>query len=837
MAQDFFALCIAFALARPLACRLVGMAPKAASKSVLKRPASAGSSALKQAAVRKKPAVDQALAAGSSQAEEDVAMEVRVDPGRNKHDPTVRGSFNDPTLHAWSQVTIPDAEVRSQMLMQLQLSRRDCLGRLGRNHVVDWSSLTLVPDGFAIRFNQPRTFRVAHKWWGHRFEHVVTAPVGSHFVLTCSATAPSNVTSVDMVSTSSAAEPGAPPPVASASSAPLRDSVANISPRAPTAMATVSVHWPRFPARRLAGGHTLESGLGGTPQAYSGGTQLGKGTYGIVHKVSFGGHALAVKAFCREHDVHAWQEASVAEHVRGHPNLVHLLDACLRQSDGTSLLVYRFAGMSLRDALQQHEPSIACVRQLVVQVAQGLAHLHSRWLYHSDVKPANILVEGLDSGSPKAVLADLGGTIEVGPGVLELPDPRTTMWYAAPELLELHRTKASGTSWLKADVWALGIVICDVLDLHFFAADIAKLSDRQARMRQYDALGTVFPGYNDFHVESPVLTLAPEIRGRHGAAFMDCLEQLLTWRVAERPGIATCLAQPWMSSDALRYRHDQASLLAGDRHPWAYISGVMSQEVLSWLVEDFRDIAALRRDSHLESEDGVKTVLSGKLVDQPGSQFLNGLEIKEPLPCARLQAWMRAWKSCNAASLAQLAVTASNSVRMLMKSGKCRKNAQHFLDTPHPSWCLVAGQLHIFEEPGQLEEPSHHDGGASILHMGVTLSGRRRLRCFAAGAEGEYQDMPQMPGSVYLGTLTGCLHQVLHDTPRASSETLQGHSITLMARTSLFPHNRARNMNTFGDSDLVKCLAQAFSEALRDQTWILPSRQQCEQALSLESAS
>ena len=810
------------------------MAPKASRKVVLKRPASAAVPA------RKRPASDAALAPVAAAASAHIveeALPAEPSPARaylrprpvTKHDPKAKGKWDDPTLHQWTQVIVADVEVRSQLQQQLLLSRQDRLGRLGRNHGVNWDTLSLLPQGgFAIQLETPSTFRTAHQWWRHRFMQVCSAPVGQYYVMTGLPNAPTDAVPMQMEATASAWLHGARGSVVARPTASALDFPPG--PPAPVAAAVVAVQWPRYPARRLAGGQTREAGLGGNSAAYSGGELLGEGTFGVVHKVSFGGHNLAVKAFSRENAALAWQEASAAEHVRGHPNVVQLLDACLRQSDGCSLLVYRFHGMSLRDALFEHPPGASSIRSIVGQAAKGLAHLHSHWLYHSDLKPENILCDGLVHGLPRVVLADLGGTVEVGLGQSVFAAPRTTLWYRSPELLRRQST-ASGIVWLKADVWALGIVMCEIVELDFFIVEPRGRPESTLCPLMYYALGAVFPGFDDV-LEEPVLTLPWPLRELHGPAFMDCLEQFLTWNVRDRPDIRTCLRQPWMGTDTLQYRHEPSALIAGDRHDWAYISGVMSQEVLTWLQQDVHRLDDLREASQVEEEDGLKTILSGKLIDQPGSQSLNGLVIKEPLPCAHLAAWLRAWKSHNAGSLAQLAIAGTQAVRLLSRGGRGGKNAEHFLQTPATSWCLVAGQLHIFDKPGDLHEPQHHDGGASILHMGVTLYGRRRVRCFTAGPDGEHEDFPQMPGSVYVGTLTGCLHQVLHDEPRASCEARAGHSVSLMVRTTLFPHNRARNGGPFSDPELVKCLAHAFSEALRDQVWVLPTLRQCQQALA-----
>ena len=61
------------------------------------------------------------------------------------------------------------------------------------------------------------------------------------------------------------------------------------------------------------------------------------------------------------------------------------------------------------------------------------------------------------------------------------------------------------------------------------------------------------------------------------------------------------------------------------------------------------------------------------------------------------------------------------------------KNVQHFLNAPWQEWFLACAELCISKAAladgaGYWEEPCHLDGGASVLHMGMTLYGRRDLR-------------------------------------------------------------------------------------------------------------
>ena len=83
------------------------------------------------------------------------------------------------------------------------------------------------------------------------------------------------------------------------------------------------------------------------------------------------------------------------------------------------------------------------------------------------------------------------------------------------------------------------------------------------------------------------------------------------------------------------------------------------------------------------------------------------------------------------------------------------------------------------------------------------------------------------PGSVYVGQLTGPWHQV-HHVLSAEDELLNipglgPCSVTVMARTALFPYGRARGRGaTPCPTDFFEALAEGLRDALASSSWRLP---------------
>ena len=89
----------------------------------------------------------------------------------------------------------------------------------------------------------------------------------------------------------------------------------------------------------------------------------------------------------------------------------------------------------------------------------------------------------------------------------------------------------------------------------------------------------------------------------------------------------------------------------------------------------------------------------------------------------------------------------------------------------------------------------HFDGGASLLHMGLTLYGRRRMECKLndpsdPGCKQLEDSFVFTPGNVYAGNLCAAEHVVIHESDHDRSAGFEANGqvlkLTAMIRTSLF---------------------------------------------------
>jgi len=146
-----------------------------------------------------------------------------------------------------------------------------------------------------------------------------------------------------------------------------------------------------------------------------------------------------------------------------HPNIVPVLDYGEYEKAPYLVMPY-LPGGTLKQRLVRPLPYLEAL-QLIIPVAQALAHAHQQNIIHRDVKPANILIT--KTGEP--MLSDFGIA-----KLLENEDTREltatgfavgTPEYMAPE-------QGLGKVDERSDIYALGVVLYQMITGHLpFRAD------------------------------------------------------------------------------------------------------------------------------------------------------------------------------------------------------------------------------------------------------------------------------------------------------------------------------------------------------------------------------
>ena len=386
-----------------------------------------------------------------------------------------------------------------------------------------------------------------------------------------------------------------------------------------------------------------------------------------------------------------------------------------------------------------------------------------------------------------------------------------TYWYRSPELYDGSEAYTSAI-----DMWSLGIVLAEVCGQTFF-----KVAE--------DGLQSAYASDGFLRLSSP-WTWPAEVRQLGGQGGQDLLSGLLCFKADDRLSAGQVVRHAFVCPTRFAVV-GTSPVHAGERNEWSILAGTMAVEVLDWLRGDLRtssgldiDFKSARGRKNVKVEKGWKWILGGKMVHSVASGSMCKLNLDELLPLPRVRAFWEAFKKVNHATF-QALHSAAREAANFEANGK-QRNRYHFLEHTFDQWFCNAAELAVTENLGHRPEPVHMDGGASILHAGITLYGHRCLTCQRPGYVP--LDVHNHPGTVYMGVLTGPRHQVKHQHSEADDLLDGKYSVSVMLRTTLFPHDRSRGKETTpAPTDLYYELAGLFTRMLVERPFRLPSLLEC----------
>ena len=224
-----------------------------------------------------------------------------------------------------------------------------------------------------------------------------------------------------------------------------------------------------------------------------------------------------------------------------------------------------------------------------------------------------------------------------------------------------------------------------------------------------------------------------------------------------------------------------------------------------------------------------KVRIGGHLGKSSGTSMIK-LNTTQPCPVSRVIDIMRAFKDVNSAWLRSTEHKAKTATRRLCKRAR-GKNGDAFLKQTIDEWFLSACELTFTDAYDEqtmtyFEEQRHNDGCMSVFHAGLTLGGRREMRCDVPG-HGRMV-VHNEPGTFYFGNHSGPPHQVFHK-PCTEQELLYvpglGYkSVTIMMRTGLYAHDRSRGTeHPTASPAFRKAIERVFVEAMQDPTVRFPT--------------
>lgn len=257
---------------------------------------------------------------------------------------------------------------------------------------------------------------------------------------------------------------------------------------------------------------------------------------------------------------------------------------------------------------------------------------------------------------------------------------------------------------------------------------------------------------------------------------------------------------------------------------------------------DYRQANGKRQKVELDAKIQI-----GGFVHYSVSSSINGLDASKPVPMARIVTFVRAFKAVNSKALIRLHSMLVGALRVLGPV-ELGKNGDELKVQSPAEWMASLGVVQIVSDSFTGSEPWHYDGGASFIHIGLTLYGSRHLVCrVKADTTTPRTDqvwkeitLDQKPGSFYLSNICGVEHQVRHSAslrkepadnlwtwPTGSGTRNRSH-VSVMLRTSLFRFARGRcQAHLPGPLRVFELGSAAVSAWLKEVTLQLPTLRDC----------
>ena len=196
--------------------------------------------------------------------------------------------------------------------------------------------------------------------------------------------------------------------------------------------------------------------------------RLGSGGMGVVYRAFDEKlrRTVAIKVVGRDTGTPTVDRLRIIEEARSASGLNHPHICTVYETgdiDGHAFIAMEFVeGRPLSELIPVGGSSVETVIRYGVQVADALAHAHSRGVVHRDLKTSNVVVtpEGrakvLDFGLARRIPADIATTVTQSSDAVAVAGLAGTLAYMAPEVL------LGQTADERSDIWALGVLLFEM---------------------------------------------------------------------------------------------------------------------------------------------------------------------------------------------------------------------------------------------------------------------------------------------------------------------------------------------------------------------------------------
>jgi serine/threonine protein kinase len=258
---------------------------------------------------------------------------------------------------------------------------------------------------------------------------------------------------------------------------------------------------------------------------------IGHGAMGAVYKAKHTaiGRFFAVKTLKPQHgdddrSLKRFQQEAQAMSVLTHPHLIQISDYG-QTEDGQPFFVMEYLeGVSLADYIKRNGPMpITQALPLFSQIADALAHAHSKNLIHRDLKPSNIMLIGDSHDFAKVV--DLG--IAKATENQDLHLTQTGEVFGSPLYMSPEQCQGMPVD-ARSDVYSLGCLMYETLTA-------------RPPLKGANFVQTAYKHMNE--MPTPLTELRPDLSPEVEAVILACLAKSPDERVANMTALRDLIRQ------------------------------------------------------------------------------------------------------------------------------------------------------------------------------------------------------------------------------------------------------------------------------------------------------
>ncbi len=137
-----------------------------------------------------------------------------------------------------------------------------------------------------------------------------------------------------------------------------------------------------------------------------------------------------------------------------HPNIVTIYDVGVHE-DKTFIAMEYVEGKTLREIIDDDELTIEQIKDISIQICEGLHEAHSKGITHRDIKPENILID--EKGKVKIVDFGLAKIKNISKEITKAGSTLGTIKYMFPEQIRNQKVDQ------RTDIWSFGVILYEMI--------------------------------------------------------------------------------------------------------------------------------------------------------------------------------------------------------------------------------------------------------------------------------------------------------------------------------------------------------------------------------------